>query len=273
MRRLRRLLHKRATRWAERAFVAEGVELVRTALAAGVELEAVYVGGRGPNDPAVEDVSVLAHAAGLRVYALAPGVLDQVADTVTPQPVLAVFCAMVDRPLAELVAADLVVVCVDVRDPGNAGTVLRSADAAGADGVVFARRHGRPLQPQDGALVGRIALPRARRGGGRSGHRPRRPRGGGAPAARGRRPRGDDYLDVDWRVPTALVLGNEAAGCRARSSPGSTARSGIPMAGRAESLNVGVACAVLCFEALRQRRRAAPSGSTIWPVPGGEGPR
>ena len=209
---------------------------------------------------------------GLRVYTLAPGVLDQVADTVTPQPVLAVIGA-IDRPLADLVAADLVVVGVDVRDPGNAGTVLRSADAAGADAVVFVRRHGRPLQPQDGALVGRLALPRPPRGGGRSGHRPRRPRGGGAPAAGGRGPRAGRLLDVDWRVPTALVLGNETAGLPAEVLAGLDGTVGIPMAGRAESLNVGVACAVLCFEALAQRRRAAPSGSTIWPVPSGEGPR
>jgi TrmH family RNA methyltransferase len=271
VRRLRRLVHKRATRWAERAFVAEGTELVRTALAAGVEIEAVYVGGEWASDPGVEDVSVLAHEAGLRVYTLAPGVLGKVADTVTPQPVLAVIGAL-DRPLGELVAADLVVVGVDLRDPGNAGTVLRSADAAGTDGVVFSGASVDPYNPKTvrssaGSLfhvpvvveedpstvldvLGAAGLRRL-----------------GA-VVRG----GDDYLDVDWGVPTALVLGNESAGLPGEVLAGLDGTVGIPMAGQAESLNVGVACAVLCFEALAQRRRAAPSGSTIWPVPNGEGP-
>ena len=66
---------------------------------------------------------------------------------------------------------------------------------------------------------------------------------------------GEDYAEVDWSVPTALFLGNEAAGLRpaVRASLGGAVA--IPMDGRAESLNVGMACAVLCFEALRQRRR------------------
>jgi TrmH family RNA methyltransferase len=63
---------------------------------------------------------------------------------------------------------------------------------------------------------------------------------------------GQDYVTVDWAQPTALVLGNEAAGLPDGLPLDGTV--GIPMAGRAESLNVGMACAVLCFEALRQRR-------------------
>ena len=73
--------------------------------------------------------------AGVRVYQLGPGVMERVADTVTPQPLLAVV-AFVDVGLDALAGASLVVVCADVRDPGNAGTVLRSAEAAGADGVI-----------------------------------------------------------------------------------------------------------------------------------------
>ena len=68
---------------------------------------------------------------------------------------------------------------------------------------------------------------------------------------------GEDYAAVDWGgQPIALVLGNEAAGLTAGLPLDGTV--GIPMAGRAESLNVGMACAVLCFEALRQRRTEAP---------------
>jgi TrmH family RNA methyltransferase len=65
---------------------------------------------------------------------------------------------------------------------------------------------------------------------------------------------GDDYAALDWSVPTALFLGNESAGLRAEVVEVMGGSVVVPMEGRAESLNVGMACAVICFEALRQRR-------------------
>jgi TrmH family RNA methyltransferase len=79
---------------------------------------------------------------------------------------------------------------------------------------------------------------------------------------------GTSYTAVDWLVPTALVLGNEAAGLAPEVTARLDGTVGIPMAGRAESLNVGVACAVLCFEALRQRRAAGVAGSSMPDMPG-----
>lgn len=255
-------MRKRTTRWSERAFVAEGAEVVRTALDAGILPEALYVaaeGGHGADEAAAQ-----AEAAGVRVYELAPGVLAKVADTVTPQPVMAVF-SMLDVDLASVGGGRLVVVVDDVRDPGNAGTVLRTADAAGAGAVVFCGGSVDPYNPKtvrssagslfhvpivveadtEAALAGLADLGYRRLG----------------TAARD----GEDYATVDWSVPTALVLGNEAAGLRPDLDlDGSVA---IPMAGRAESLNVGMACAVLCFEALRQCR--ARGGPTAPPVTGG----
>jgi TrmH family RNA methyltransferase len=72
---------------------------------------------------------------------------------------------------------------------------------------------------------------------------------------------GEDYAAVDWSVPTALFLGNESAGLDPVLRAGLSGALAIPMAGRAESLNVGVACAVVCFEALRQRRVGQPPRS------------
>lgn len=211
---------------------------------------------------------------GARCYDLAPGVMARVADTVTPQPVMAVF-PMLDVP-AVPVGARLVVVMVDVRDPGNAGTVLRTADAAGADAVVCCGGTVDPYNPKTvrssaGSLfhvplvLGEDAVTvldelgsgtggsgsdasDAGDGSGTSGPRLRRL---GA-VVRG----GEDYAAVDWTVPTALVLGNEATGLP--PTVPLDGRVAIPMAGRAESLNVGMACAVLCFEALRQRRSTMP---------------
>ncbi|HVC15574.1 MAG TPA: RNA methyltransferase [Acidimicrobiales bacterium] len=229
--------------------------MVRTGLLAGAVPESLYVAaGAAEADPAVAELAGLAVAAGARVFELAPGVVERVASTVTPQPVLAVFPALDVDGVPD--GADLVVVMADVRDPGNAGTVLRSADAAGVGAVVCCGGTVDPYNPKTvRASAGSIFHvpvvlaedPVATLASlGTSGHR----RLGAA--ARG----GEDYAGVDWSVPTALVLGNEAWGLPAGLPLDGFV--GIPMAGRAESLNVGMACAVLCFEALRQRRSTMP---------------
>jgi len=155
-----------------------------------------------------------------------------------------------------LMAADqpLIVVLVDVRDPGNAGTVLRTADAAGVNAVIFS---GESVDPYNAKTV--------RASAGSLFHVPFSVQAdpvalAASFAERGYRTLatvardGDDYAALDWSVPTVLFLGNEAAGLGSEVRAAVGGAVAIPMDGRAESLNVGVACAVLCFEALRQRR-------------------
>ena len=246
--------------------MAEGVELARTALQAGVRVESVYVGAEGAGDPEVVALAAQALLSGARVFDLAPGVLERVADTVTPQPVLAVL-PMLDVALGDVGDAQFVVVCAEVRDPGNAGTVLRSGDAAGVDAVVFC---GRSVDPYNPKCV--------RASAGSLFHVPFVVAGGcaetlGSLADLGFRrlgavvAGGQDYTEVEWGGRTALVLGNEATGLTAAERDLLDATVGIPMAGRAESLNVGVACAVLCFEA-RRRRRLAPGAPEAPVAPG-----
>jgi len=82
---------------------------------------------------------------------------------------------------------------------------------------------------------------------------------------------GDDYTQLDWSVPTALFLGNESSGLDAALRDSLTGSLAVPMVGKAESLNVGVACAVVCFEALRQRRAGQPAPRSISSTTGGIG--
>ena len=195
--------------------------------------------------------------AGARIFELDPGVLARVADTVSPQPVLAVVGA-VDITLARLHERrpDLVVVCVDVRDPGNAGAVLRAAEAAGAGGVVCCGHsvdlsNPKTVRASAGTLFqvpvvaggepGEVLDELGRWGLVRLGT-----------AAR----RGSDYTTLDLTRPVAIVVGNEASGLPQLGTHLDELIS-IPMAGHAESLNVAVAAAVVCFEAARQRRLAA----------------
>ncbi len=148
---MRGLLQKRSARWSERVFVAEGAELLRCALRAGAHIESVYVAPGGADDALTAEALSGAEAAGARVFPLAAGVLERVADTVTPQPVLSVL-PMLDVPMSTLSReahdSALVVVMVDVRDPGNAGTVLRTADASGVSGVIFAGESVDPYNPK-----------------------------------------------------------------------------------------------------------------------------
>jgi TrmH family RNA methyltransferase len=238
--------------------VVEGAKVLGVALAAGVPVESVYIDRQllSPIDPA-QAVLDQAYSAGSRVFELEPGVLGRVASTVTPQPVLAVV-PDVDVPLAWLgdQGADLVLVCVDVRDPGNAGTVLRSAEAAGASGVVFCDGSVDPFNPKTvRASAGAVFHIPVVMGGEVDAVLPELREWGlhrlGAVAAEGQ-----EYSTTDLASPVALVLGNEGHGLPEGAQRNLDGRVTIPMAGRAESINVGMAAAVLCFEAARQRRLA-----------------
>ncbi len=248
--------------------MAEGAELIRGALDAGVPVESVYLSPAGDGDRAAQEVCRRADAAGVRIFPLATGVIERVADTVTPQPVLAVLPMLEEPPAGtppwQAGPGSLVVVLVDVRDPGNAGTVLRAADASGTQAVVFAADSVDPYNPKTvrasaGSLFhvpfavrhdpGEVAADL-----GAAGFRTL------AAVVRD----GDDYAGVDWSVASTLFLGNESAGLHPELAAALDGAIAIPMAGRAESLNVGVASAVFCFEAFRQRRGGGPGARSIW---------
>jgi TrmH family RNA methyltransferase len=252
VRRLRRLLQKRTLRWSEGVCVIEGPDLVRSALAASVEFEAIYVDAEGAQGDAVRDVLRDASTHGVRVFSLAAGVLDRVADATTPQPILAAVRLPV-RPLLAIPVEALVLVLHDVRDPGNAGTLIRSADAAGASGVVFTGTSVDPCNPKTlRATAGSIF------------HTPVavaslddtvstfRSRGAAvlATVVRG----GASHRDVDFTRPTLVVIGNEADGLDDESIARCDGAITIEMAGTNESLNAGVAGSLLAFEAFWQRQ-------------------
>lgn len=258
MQRLRRLTRQRSVRCREGAFVAEGAKLVAAALDAGAAVEAVYYAPEAPGAPGAAEVLARARAAGVRVFVLAKGVVERVADTTTPQPLLAVVGA-VDVGLAEVLAAPLLFVLVDVRDPGNLGAILRVAGGCGAGGVVCCEGCADVYNPKTvrasaGSLfvvpvvVGippEVALAElASAGYQRAGT-----------AARG----GTDLATAAVGPKVALVFGNEAQGLGGELRRSLDAVVTIPMARAAESLNVATAAAVLGFP-LARRLRGEPSG-------------
>jgi len=207
-------------------------------------------GAGAPDDPCV----AAAWARGIRVHDLAPDVLERVAGTATPQPILAIV-AMTDVALETTLADPRpLVVCVDVRDPGNLGTILRSAEAAGAAGVVCCDGtvdvyNPKCVRASAGALFHVSVVV-----GGEPVKVIDSVRAAGRPALGAAAGRGSAYTDAPLGGAVAIVLGNEASGLPTDLDTHLDGLVHIPMEGRAESINVGMAGAVLCFEAARQRR-------------------
>jgi RNA methyltransferase, TrmH family len=238
--------------------VLEGPRVVAAALERGAVLETVYLGPGADRAfaPLVERV----RRGGVRVAELKEGVLERVGATATPQPVLAV-APRADLALGALPVEGLVLVLVSVQDPGNAGTLLRSAEASGAAGVVFCgnsvdAHHPKVVRSSAGAIFGIPVV---------EGQDPVEVLE--ALGAQGRRrlgtaAAGGEPLDgVDLEGPLALVLGNEARGLGPELAPHLDGTVTIPTAGSAgESLNVAMAGTVLCFEAARRRHGARRRG-------------
>ena len=186
--------------------------------------------------------------------------VEALSDTVTATGVVAVCRSdRVLTPLAEAVdaSARLVVVCADVRDPGNAGTVIRSADAAGADAVVLVGRSVDPLNPKTvRATVGSLFhLPVSVAGDIGETLALLRERGQTILAADGA---GEvDLFDADELLagPTAWLLGNEAWGLPAEVAAVADHRVRVPIFGAAESLNLSTAAAVCLYASARAQRR------------------
>jgi TrmH family RNA methyltransferase len=253
-----RQLAKRAFRERSRSFLAEGPQAVREALGMPGILTELFTTAAASERHA--DVLGQAARQGIAVHAVSGEVMSELAQTVTPQGLLAV-CRFIDVPLGDLVSARprLVVLLASVRDPGNAGTVLRTADAAGAQGVIFTAASVDPynskcVRSSAGSLfhlpvvVGAepAAAAAALRGAGLQ-----------LLAADGR---ADTVLDVggaDPRLsrPTAWLFGNEAWGLPADLLALADSAVAVPIYGRAESLNLAAAAAV-CLYASAARLRA-----------------
>ena len=253
---LRRLSGRRAARSEEAAFVIDGPTLLAEALSAGVGVTDVFATAEAPTG-----LLTAAAAAGAHVHLVTAEVLARATDAVTPNAVAAV-AQRVEVSVHEAVAAaargPLALVLAGVGDPGNAGTLVRAAEAAGAAAVLFCGGSVDPSNPKcvraaAGAL---FHLPVAI-GGETTEVLDELSRAGVRTAATVVRD-GRPYDTVDLRGPVALVLGPEAHGLPDDVLAAVDLPLTIPMAGRAESLNVAMAGAVVCFEALRQRRGAHP---------------
>lgn len=246
-----RKLRKRGLRARAREFLVEGVNGISESFAAGTLPELLFL-----TEGASEELADLARTSRVAIYAVSEAVMRVISDAENPPGAVAVV-PFVDVEAEQLIDArtDLAVVLAGVQDPGNLGTTLRTARAAGA-GAVFLTEgtvdlyNAKVVRASAGALfrvsVAReVAVPWVLAGLGSRGFR----RIAAAPAA----PMA--YDEVDMSGPCALVFGNEARGLPPDVLASVDDVASVPMEESTESLNVGISAAVFLFEAARQRRR------------------
>jgi TrmH family RNA methyltransferase len=241
-------LARKKDRLAAESFLVEGPQAVRELLLHRPDLAEAVFATTG-TEPWQHEVDRLASERGVAIERVTGPVLAAMAETVHPQGVIAV-ARLETVPLSEALAgARLVAVLHEVRDPGNAGTVLRAADAAGADAVVFSGDcvdpwHPKVVRSTTGSLF----------------HLPVALAADLAQAADAARAAGLTVLAADVRGdevtaapealagPVAWVFGNEARGLSEADRTLADRSLRLPIYGRAESLNLATAASVLLYQ-------------------------
>lgn len=254
-----RRLQRRRERDAAGLFLAEGPQAIREAAAASAVQE---IFGTADGLTRFPDLIQAAAGSGARVSEVTDEALAALAETVRPQGLVAV-CAQQPVPLEKALdrGGRLAAVLAEIRDPGNAGTVLRTADAAGAGAVVFA---GDAVDPYNGKCVRASAgslfhVDVVRAPDPAAAVEAIRGRGMLVLAATGYGDTDLDDLADSGRLaaPTAWLFGSEAHGLPAGLLALADARVRVPIHGGAESLNLAAAAAV-CLYASARALRAHP---------------
>lgn len=243
---IRALQSRRRNREDEAAFVAEGVRLVEAAVA--VDWPIAFVAyDETLSDRGREIIISLATNTSVECFEIPTDLMAAVSDTETPQGILAV---MEQKPLPLPDRPTFLILADQVRDPGNMGTLLRTAEAAGAEGVI--------LSP---GTVDAFSPKVVRAGMGAHFHLPIHALPwesiqntlSGFPIFLATAAANLPLWEADFVQPCVLLLGGEAFGATSMGEALATHRVSIPMAGRAESLNAAIAGGILIAEVLRQR--------------------
>ena len=251
--------NRRPIREAEADGLIEGRNAVIEALRAGTAIDKIYI-ARGETDAALGHIASTARNKGIVVTEADRRKLDGMSRTKSHQGVIAVAAvreyASVDDILnaaREKGEAPLIVVCDELSDPHNLGAVIRTAECAGAHGVIIPKRRSAGLT----ALVAKTSagavsyLPVARVPNLTAVLKELKEQGlwvYGAAADGGTR-----LYDVDWKGPAAIVIGSEGDGLGRLVREQCDFLVSIPMKGKINSLNAAAAAAVVLYEAVRQR--------------------
>jgi RNA methyltransferase, TrmH family len=239
---IQKLQTQRKAREKEGRFVVEGTRLVEEAIIAEVPFDFVFYSEPDLRAQALLD-RLIAHR--VEIVEVSPAVMKACADTEHPQPLLAVLPFVNIAPSAN----SLLLICDGLADPGNLGTLLRTAAAAHVDSTLLAPGTVDPFNPKvlRGSMGAHFRIPIETLDWEQI-----KARTAGLQVRLAEATGGARYDEVDWKVPSALIVGSEADGpsTEARALAGQSIY--IPMPGGSESLNAAVAGSVILFEAVRQ---------------------
>ncbi len=254
---LARALHRRRYRYEERRFLVEGIRLLEEVVQSGTTPTFVFFTPDIRQDNRGRRLLDDLHTLTDDVYEVTDEVLESVTDTVTPQGITAVIPFPNVPPAGD---PTLILVVDGLQDPGNLGTLLRAAEAAGTGQVILAPGTVDPYNPKvvRAGAGAHFRLPVTVTGDWGTIATLVSERPVWLADAAATRP----YYDVEWMRPSALIIGSEAHGAGPEAHRLATGRITIPMAGDAESLNAAVAASVILFEARRQRDQAAGKSRT-----------
>jgi len=227
-------------------FVIEGKRLVTEALAAGLVPTGVLF-TPGFDDP---DLLTGLEKSGAGMTPTAENAMQAASDTRSPQGILAV---MPWKPLPLPAKAGFYLVLDGLRDPGNMGTLIRTAAAAGVDGVLVGPESADPFAPKvlRGGMGGHFKIPVVSLD-----WEDIRSKTTGMGLFLADSAGGVPYTEADFTGPCAFIIGSEAHGPGAQAQQIAPTRIHIPMPGKMESLNAAVAGGIILFEIERQKRHS-----------------
>ena len=255
-----RSLHEKKFRRADGRFLAEGLRIVAEAVEAGVVPEVLVFGQDSASHPLVERLVAATEGGGGSAIETSSDMLGKLTGKDNPQAVVGVF-RQHPLPLARLdrSQAKIWIVCQSLKDPGNLGTILRTGDAVGAGGVILLDDSCDPFSTEAvRASMGAIFTQSVTISDGPSFFNWLRAEPGSFLA--GAALSGAvDYRRVAYPAPTFVMMGNEQAGLPESYANQCDALVKLPMRGKADSLNVAVATAVLLYEVLGQHAAHVPA--------------
>lgn len=251
-----RLLHGKKYRDELNKFIIEGKKLVAEALEYNVSIDYAVFSESFLEQEKAKETEMELESRGIRVFYLEDRIFNEIGDTETPQGIIAV----AEKPASETdEIIDRESVCLllldEVRDPGNVGTIIRTADACGIDGVVLSKGcadlyNGKTIRSTMGSLFHVPVIQNADI-----------EEFLGKTSSKGIISIGADphstinCIDMPPLKKSVIVIGNEAQGIRPKTLELLDKRISIPMPGKAESLNAGIAAAIMMYEiAVRKRR-------------------
>jgi TrmH family RNA methyltransferase len=243
----RALQHRRRVRHREQHLVFEGVRLIGETVHAGVPPDFVFYTESAASDSRGEKLLQALREADVPCYRVSESVMAACSDTETPQGLLAVLpfpdLSRPERPTLSLILDR-------VRDPGNLGTILRTALAAGVEQVLLAPGTVDFSNPKvvRAAMGAHLRLPVAALGWGEISEAV-----AGCEVWLAASDGDASYSTVDWTRSTALIIGGEAFGAGEQAQSLAQGRVSIPMAPGVESLNTAIATAVILFKIVERR--------------------